>query len=224
MARIEKRPTAPFSPFYGCFIIVTAVVVFGGLVTWVVYSLLSQDRQISEFTVDEPAPLSAVILAPDARAALDKKLAEFSAAAKSGQAATLSLTVPELNTLIVNAPDTGSGSYRDMIRIRATDPQRQALIADVCLPMNRAKFWEGKKRYLIGDAVFVVSVTEEGVDAKVIDVKVPGKDVPAGFIGVFASFGWVAPYRTTEPIGTVLKVVKKAAVTPEGVTLSTTAP
>lgn len=221
MARFEKKPTAPFSPFYGCFIIVTAIVVFGGLVTWVVYALLSQDRQISQFTVDQPASLGAVTLAPDARAALDKKVADFSAAASSGQPAALTLTVSELNFLIVNAPDPGS--YREMIRIRATDPQRQALIADVCLPMNRAKFWEGKKRYLIGEAAFVVSVTKEGLDANVADVKVPGKEVPAGFVGAFANFGWVAPYRTIEPIGSILKNIKKATVTPEGVTLSTAA-
>jgi hypothetical protein len=54
-------------------------------------------------------------------------------------------------------------------------------------------------------------------------VKVPHKVVAEGFITGMEIWPWVAPYRKIEPLGTVLKLIKKATVTADGVTLSTKA-
>jgi len=223
MARIQKVPTAPFNPFYGCAIMILAALTFGGIIGWSVYSLLKQDHEIAKITVDELVKLPAVEMSAEARAALEKRLGDFATAARAGLSAELSLTITDLNALITQAPDTGYGTYAEMVRVTGTAPAKDALITQVCLPMKKLKFWEGNLRYLIGTLTFYVHVHEEGVDAKVVDVKVPGKVVPEGFITGMEIWPWIAPYRKLEPLGTVLKAVRKAKVTPEGVTLSTRA-
>lgn len=224
MARVEKIPTAPFSPYYGCLIMFMAAFVFGGIIAWSYYSLITQDKVISSLTVDDPVELPQSTLAGPARVALEEKLATFSQAATGGQPAEISLNLEELNALLVMAPDTGYGSYAGMMHFEGTDPTQSRLFARICLPMNRIKFWEDKKRYLIGSAGFFIHVHEEGVDAKVASVEVPGKEVPEGFIVGMEIWTWLAPYRKLEPIGSVLKSIRTARVTETGVTLSTAAP
>ncbi len=224
MSRIQKVPTAPFNPFYGCAIMIMAALVFGGIIAWSAYSLFTQDKEIAKITVDAPIKLPPVELTPEARTALEKRLSDFAEVAKKGQPAELSLTVADLNGIISIAPDTGYGSYADLIRIEGTMPDKDAITSQVCLPLNNIKFWEDKKRYLIGQLTYYVHVHEEGVDAKVVDVKVPGKEVPDGFITGMEIWQWVAPYRKVEPIGTVLKAIRQVKVTPEGLWLSTVAP
>lgn len=194
-----------------------AALVFGGIIAWSAYSFFQQDKAIAAFASDEPQKFAPVALTPEARAALEKKLADFN----NSQVAEISLSIAELNGLLEIAPDTGYGSYREMIRFQRTEPDKNRIIAQVCLPMNRAKFWEDKKRYLNGEAAYEVMTHEAGVDAKVVDVKVPGKTVAEGFIAGIGTWTLLAPYQKLDTIGPALKLVKKATVTVEGITLST---
>lgn len=222
MARIEKRPTAEFSSYYGCYIIAMAALMFAGMIGWAAWTFYSQDRAISLFTQDQKANLATSELDPGAESALRARLQAFGAAASAGQPAELTLTVNEMNEVICLAPDSGYGSYREIVRIVRTNPADNCLIADVSMPLKKAKFWEGKFRYLVGEGTFRIVIHEEGLDAKLIDVRVPGKTLPPGFIGNLEVWPWIAPYRKQEPIGSMLKGVKKATVTAEGLTLSTT--
>lgn len=217
MARVEKVPVSGFSPFYGCFIMGMAALVFGGIIAWSAYSFFQQDKAIAAFASDEPQKFAAIDLTPEARATLEKKLADFN----SSQVAEISLSIAELNGLLEIAPDTGYGNYKEMIRFQRTDPAKNVVIAQVCLPMNRMKFWEDKKRYLIGEASYEVMTHEAGPDAKVVDVKVPGKTVAEGFIAGIGTWTLLAPYQKLETLGPALKRVKKSTVTADGITLST---
>ncbi len=223
MARIQKVPTGEFSPFYGCAIMSMAALTFGGIIAWSAYSLITQDKAIAVFTVDEPARMAAIDLSADMKSALEKRLSDFATAAKAGQTAELTLSIAELNALLMLAPDSGYGSYTELLRFEKADPTKNTLSGQVSLPMNRIKFWENKKRYLNGEITFLIYVHAEGIDAKVVDVKVPGKTVAEGFVAGMEIWPWVAPYRKIEPLGTVLKLIKKATVTADGVTLSTKA-
>jgi hypothetical protein len=220
MARIQKVPTAPFSPFYGCAIMVIAILIFGGIVTWSAYSLFSQDRQIALFTQDEPIKLDPPELSAEQKASLLERLQVFGDAVKAGQPADLKLSLQELNALPALAPKTDYGSYAGMVLLEKTDPSKNTLSGKVCLPLNRLKFWEGKKRYLVGEATFLAEAKSEGVDAKVVDVKVPGKEVPEGFVTGMEIWTLLAPYRQTEPLGAVLKGIQKVEVVADGVQLS----
>ncbi len=215
MARVEKIPTAPFNPFYGCAIMVMAALIFGGIIAWSAYSLFEQDKAIAAFASDQPDKFAPIELAPEARAALEKKLSDFA----GSQTQELSLSIAELNALLLIAPDTGYGVYTDMLRFQRTEPAANRVVARVSLPMNHIKFWEGRKRYLIGEVAYEVVVHDAGVDAKAVDAKVPGKTVPEGFIAGLGTWTLLGPYQKVEPVGSALKKVKKATVTADGILL-----
>ncbi|MBX7207516.1 MAG: hypothetical protein K1X78_04320 [Verrucomicrobiaceae bacterium] len=222
MARIEKRPTAEFSSYYGCYIIGMAGFLFAGMIAWAAWTFYSQDRAISLFTQDDKADLAVPPADPAKEADLLARLTAFGGAAKAGQPAELKLSIQELNAIIRLAPDTGYGSYREIVRVSKTSPADNCLIADLSMPLKKAKFWEGKFRYLVGEGTFRIVIHEEGLDAKLIDVRAPGKSLPSGFVGNLEVWPWIAPYRKQEPVGSMLKGIKKATVTAEGLTLSTT--
>jgi hypothetical protein len=219
MARVEKVPTSDFNPFYGCFIMIMAVLVFGGIIGWSAWSLFSQDKAIALFAEDQPRKFEPVELKPEERAALVRRLEEFASSAKGGQKAQLRLSVEDLNRLLVLAPDSGYGSYLDMVRFERIDPARSQVLGRVSLPMNHIKFWEDRKRYLNGEAGFLVFLHDKGVDVKVVDVKVPGKEVAAGFIDGMGLWTWLSPYQKMETIAQHLLLVKKVTLTPEAVVL-----
>lgn len=220
MARIQKVPTAPFSPYYGCAIMMMAVLIFGGIITWSAYSLLSQDKQISQFTQDEPVKLDAAELPAEQKAGLVQRLTSFGDDITAGRAASLKLSIAELNALPAMAPQSDYGSYAGMVLLEKANPADNTLSGRICLPLNRLKFWEGKKRYLVGEASFLAHVNAEGVDAKVVAVKVPGKEVPQGFVNNMEVWTLLAPYRKVEPLGAILKGVQKVEVTADGVVLT----
>ena len=221
MAKVQKVPTGEFSSYYGCYIIVMAAFVFLGIVAWSAWSFFQQDREIGKITVDAPAQFPVESRTEEQIKALREKLAAFGEAAKDGKPATLALTLDELNAVIQVAPDTGYGHYREIVRLTKTDPASNSLIADLSMPLRKLKFWEGKMRYLIGEGTFKMLIHEEGLDARLVDVRVPGKTPPSGFLDNLQIWTWIAPYRKQEPLGAMLKGIKKVTVTETGLTLST---
>ena len=223
MARIQKIPTADFNPFYGCAIMLLAALTFGGIIAFSAYSLFSQDKAIAAFAAESPVKLPAVELTPEAKTALLQRLSDFATAAQAGKPAELTLSIAELNAVVLLAPDSGYGTYTELVRFESTDPAKNTITGQVSLPMNNIKFWEDKKRYLNGSATFLLYIHEEGIDAKVVDVKVPGKEVAEGFITGMEIWPWVAPYRKIESLCSVLKAIQKITVSAGGVTFSTQA-
>ncbi|MBL9131037.1 MAG: hypothetical protein JNG86_07555 [Verrucomicrobiaceae bacterium] len=219
MAKIEKAPTGEFHSGYGCVIITAAIGVFGFILWWGWYSLMTMDREIGAISQDNPVVLAQITLVPD----LEKRLGEFAAAAKEGKPATLKLNAADLNALMLLTPDAEKGGYKDMLRVKSFDAGKSTFTTDCSLPMNTARFWEDKKRYLVGEIDFGVEMTAVGPDAKVAAVRVPGKTVPAEFIKGMQAYGYLGPYQTHETIGPVLKAVQQVKVEADGVWLSTEA-
>lgn len=218
MAKIEKTPAGEFHSGYGCIIMAAAAGVFGFILWWGYHSLTTMDSAFAAIAHEEPVKLADVATQPE----LEKKLADFAAASTAGKAATLKLSAAELNALIVTAPDGGNGTYKDMLRVKSFDPAKSTFTTDCSLPMNTAKFWEDKKRYLVGEIDFHVEMTEAGPDAKVYSVRVPGKTLPDGMLSGMQNYGYLGPYHTHPQIGPVLKAIKQAKVEADGVVLSTT--
>jgi hypothetical protein len=69
MAKIEKTPTSGYSPYYGCYIIAMAALMFAGMIGWTAWSLFAQNRAISLITQDEQVRLPDVPLTPEQPAA-----------------------------------------------------------------------------------------------------------------------------------------------------------
>ncbi|MCB1224914.1 MAG: hypothetical protein KDK99_03795 [Verrucomicrobiales bacterium] len=220
---ISKQPVSSFHPGYGCVIMLAAMAIFGGIVFWAGYSLLTQNREIDQFTVAEPAAWPTDAPAAASVEAFQGRLTAFSRAARDGKSAELTLSVADLNTLVALAPDLGNGTYQGMVRFTGTDPEKQTLLADISLPLNTLKFWEGKKRYLVGTAHFHVEELENGPDLRIVEIEVPGKTVPAGFVDTQQVWTWLTPFRTDPVIDATLAAVRSVRVTESGVSLSTTA-
>ncbi len=216
MSKIQKVPTSEFHSGYGCIIMSAVIGVFIFIVWWGYYTLTTMDAAIAAITQPSPVQLAPVAAVPD----LEKKLTDFAAAASAGKPAALKLSVAELNVMIQLAPDGGSGSYKDMLRVKSLDAAKQTIITDGSLPMNK-KFWEDSKRYLIGEVDFTLEMTELGPDAKVSAVRVPGKTVPEEMVKGMAMYGYMGPYQNDAKLGPVLKAIKKFQVEADGVVVST---
>ena len=220
MTKITKEPTGSYNPFYGCAIMSMAALIFGGIVVWSVFSLSTQDSEIAKFTVEHAAPPVRAALSATDLTAFKARLAAFAEAATAAKPATLTVSLPELNALIDLAPDTGYGSFKEMLAFKALKPG-DSLVADVCLPLNKLKFWEGK-RYATGEATFAVEITKDGgPDLHLTALSIPGKEVNPGFIDAFASWRWLTSYHKRPAFEPVMKAVKKISVTADGVVLST---
>lgn len=221
MSKISKQPTAPFNPFFGCAIMtIVACMGIGGIV-WVVHVGRTMDREIGKFTVDHP--VKPVAVKPDAAGveSLKGRLAAFAEASKTGKPATIQLSVPELNSVAELAPDTGFGSFADIMAVKAVKAAEGVLVADVCLPLNKNPL-EGGKRYAIGEATFKVELVKEvGPDIKIATLTIPGNEVNPDFMRLFSGFQLLSPYHKLEALKPVMQGVKAVKVTADGVELST---
>jgi hypothetical protein len=217
MAEIEKVPTGKHHPGYGCAIFIIAILVLGGSITWMIYSGLEQDRQISTFTVEEAPPLQTATPSAEQKDELKKRLADFSKASAAGPA-KLSLNVTDLNTLVVLCADTGlkDADYRGIVWFTGMDAKDHLLKADIRWKMNNLPFTQRKDRYLVGKADFKPEIEGSGVDLRIDDLTVPDKKVPEGFVGQLHNMPWLNVVKTKPEIAEVLKRVTSAQVTPEG--------
>ncbi len=220
MAKISKQPTAPFNPLFGCAILVIVVSMVVGGIVWVVHVGRTMNREIGKFTVDQP--VKPVGTKPDAAGveAIKTRLTAFAESAKTGKPATLALSIAELNALAELAPDTGFGSFADIIAFKAAKPDHE-LVADVCLPLNKNPL-EGGKRYAIGEATFTTEIVNEtGPDIKIAALTIPGKVVNPDFMRLFGGFQLLAPYHKLEALKPVMQAIKSIKVTNSGIELST---
>jgi hypothetical protein len=221
MPTVSKAPVSSYSPFYGCGIIAAAALVFGGIIAWSAYTLFRQDAEIETMTIATPAEFPPLALSPEDDARLMEKLASLRRSINGDQPATLQLSIPELNAILQKTPDLGNGTYAEIVRFTRSLPEKNALLADISMRLNRLPFSNGPMRYLVGTATFTVEVNSEGPDTRITAIEVPGKEVPAGFIDSQHLWTWVAPFRKDPELAALLKALRSVRVTAEGLTLST---
>ena len=199
-----------------------------GVTLW---SLIGQDRAIAKFTKDVQIETEIAEGTAEDVAALRAKLDAFSQRASGGeQGVELSLSMEELNLIVAH---TESGKdYRGMVYFTGTreiegepDPesggrsQARQLVANVCVTMNKLKFWE--KRYLIGEMEFDLRKVPAGLDLIVTGINVPDLDVPAQFVGNFANWHWLSPFHEDPKMGPVFKAIREAKILDDRVVLTT---
>jgi hypothetical protein len=221
MSRVTKQPMSGYNPFFGCAIILIACFVFGGIIFWSFHTLRTQDAAIEAFTQGQPQPPQGA--RPDAAGvvALKQKLSDFGHAAEAKRAATMDLSIAELNALIDLTPDNGYGNFREMIAFVGTDPGK-ALKARVCFPLNKMRFWEGK-RYAIGEADFLAQIVKDrGPDLKLLTLTIPGKAVNENFIEAFSGWHWLTQYQQLETLKAAFLGTQKVTITATGLSLATT--
>jgi hypothetical protein len=211
----QKTPVGPFNPYYGCAVMLTILFFVIGVVTWSWYTLSTQDAAIAKFAVDAPTKLDAVKVTAEEIDKLKARLADFSA----GKVDTIEIKIPEMNSLLEIAPDTGYGKFTEMIAFTGVDVEKKLLTADVSLPMNKVKFWEGK-RYAVGRAEFSPEVIKDaGPDIKLVSLTVPGKVVEPLFVESLGGWHWLTPYQKLEQFTAAFKATTSVEVIADGVRL-----
>lgn len=221
MPKLERIPTGPFNPFYGCAIMIIIASLMGGFVTWTIYSGLRQDKEIGEFTVDRADPVPVAEVSPSEREELTQKLTGFATAAREGRPASLSLTVSELNALIVLAGDAGIADYRGMVKFTGLDPATQTLLADLCWPLNRLPFSGQGKRYLTGQGSFKPSISAPATFEVHIDtLSIPGRTVSTGFLNSLRTWPWLNLAKVNPAVSDTLKTVTSFEFSPDSSTLT----
>lgn len=192
---VQKIPTAGFNPGYGCAILALMILTFAGIVTWVVHSLLEQDRQISGFTIESAPALPTFTVSDAGKTALRQKFLAFADAAAKG-AAELTLEVNECNTALALATDAGIGGdkdstpYPELLRITGFDTGARVLKTDIRLIMNKLP-WRSGHRYLVGYATFRPGIENGSFVIRVETIEVPGRTVPEGFVRNMKIWDWL---------------------------------
>ena len=226
MSKLEKTPTGPFNPFYGCAILAIMVLTIVGIISWMFYSLLQQDREIASFAADSAPPFPAVTLTAEDKAALLGKLSAFAKAAADGPSATVSLSIGELNGLLALAADAhlgeekGGTPYLDMLRFSGLDAATKILRADIHLPVNRLPWLGEGRRFVIGSALFKPAVENNSFDLKIDELKVPGKPVSEGFVNNLRLMPWLSVAKLKPEIAAPLSKVTSFEISPDGTTLT----
>lgn len=176
----HSPPVRGVSALPGCYIFLLGAALVVGAGIWGVYTFLRQADELKAFTDAEPAPLAVQSPSPEAVEALQRRLTAFAEEGAAGKPAELALTSDDLNTLLAGFPRLAE--VKPLVRVRHLGPDA-TFTADVRFPMNALP---GHRRYLNGemDGRFGAH-PEAGLFLSVLDVRVPGRTVPAGFVEVY---------------------------------------
>ncbi|MBP7950621.1 MAG: hypothetical protein KA004_13295 [Verrucomicrobiales bacterium] len=219
MAEPTKKP-APVvtgSPAAGCAIFVTGAVGILVLIAWFVYAGFRQSREIKEFTAETAQTLTLAAPAPEMLAAVQGKIATYAGAIGSGTAATLTLTVDELNALLGGDPSLAG--IRGMIRVDGIDT---TIRTTVSLPVKPLL---SQQRYLNG----VIEMTpdihkDKGLHLATSSISVPGHTVSQGFSDLYKQMDFLDDmilkgYREDAKTSAVIKQTTAVSCAASAVTL-----
>jgi len=225
MTKIIKVPTGPYHPGYGCAIFIIMILTFSGILTWAAYTFFKQDKEIAAFTQETVEPFPKIEPTDAEKAALEAKLKAFSIATGKNEAADLSLSVPEMNDLLVFAAQAGIGGqegslpYIDILRFRKLLAAEKRIVTDIHLPMNKLPWKEGK-RFLVGTAIFEPMIDEKtAFEVKLETIDSPGKTINEGFMNNFIVMPWLSIAKQKPEISAALAKVSSFEITPDGKTL-----
>ena len=179
----KNMPTAPYSPTPGCIIFVIGGVAILVLVAWFFYAGFKQAKEIAGFTDVAAVKFE---LQPDAVAALpavQQRLADYAKALSEKRAATVSLSVQDLNVLL--SADPTLASIRENLRIESI---AEHIVANISFPLNGIR----EQRFLNGKIEFTpVIKPSTGLSVQTETVTVPGKKVVDGFVDLYKQMNYL---------------------------------
>jgi hypothetical protein len=211
-----KEPRGQSNPLYGCAILLIAVCTFGFIVGWTLYSGWKQSSEIGTFTSPDAPALEPLKVEAAQKSMVKTKLEGFALVAVAGQPVTLTLTVDDLNTILVLAAEAGVADYRDMVRFTGIDPAAQSLKADIRWKMNNLPFVEAPDRYLAGHATFKPVIENGGLELHIETIDVPGKTVSEGFLRQLHNWPWLNLAKLKDEVKTPLSKVTRFEFSPDG--------
>ena len=183
-ARTARQPTAGYSPTPGCLIFAIGSTVIVSLVAWFFYAGYQQTKQVETFTAPEAQTWTQPVVAPEALAALQTRLAAYGQAVEQKQPATLTLSIADLNALL--AADPTLESVRRHLQMKAIGTH---MVAQISFPMNRLF---GDQRFLNGEIEFTPIIKPtSGIALQTDRISVPGKTVTEEFVRLYREMNFL---------------------------------
>ena len=222
MSSIRKTPTGPFHSGYGCAIFIIMVLTFSAIIGWAAYTLFKQDREIAGFTVEDARPLPAVVVNEAEKTTLCAKLTAFAQATGKNDPADLTLTIADMNALLVLAQDHGIGNqdgsapYVEMLRMTSLDAKEKLFRTDLRLPVNKLPLVGKGTRHIVGTATFQPVLEGNSFEVKLQNITVPGKTVSEGFLHQLRQLPWLSVAKLKPEIAGPLGKVTSFDIAADG--------
>ncbi len=185
------------SPLPGCVILITVCVVFGILATLFTVVFFKQSRLIDGFTELESRAVPQMEPTPEQVQTANRKLNEVYMATLTNEMDRILFSTDDLNALI--ATRELLADFRGQTYIRSIS--EEGIEAEMTQPL-RSGFLRQGIRYLNGTFRLKPELTGKTIQFKVVDVDVPGKEVPEGFVTSYPSFMKIDP--KLEPFDQIL--------------------
>ncbi|MEM9017537.1 MAG: hypothetical protein AAGC68_11030 [Verrucomicrobiota bacterium] len=184
MPREEAEPVGSgvkSSPFPGCLILVTIIVVFGGLL--VLYTVVGnyQQKQIAGFTEEVAAEIEVPNPSPEEAEAAQDKLDQISASVSEGIPDRITFTAADLNALIANRPELED--FRGQTFIEGITPK--GIVARMSQPMRKG-FLDKSFRYLNATFVLEPELRARTIAFKVVEIQPDVGEIPRQFVDSYA--------------------------------------
>lgn len=169
------------SPYPGCAILFTIVLVFGGLI--ILYTTVGnyQKKQIATFTQEAPAEIRIPEADAEETAAAKAKLLQIDAAAKAGRAERILFSARDLNLLIAGVEELQD--FRGQTYVERISPQ--GIVAEMAQPMRKGFLSKGV-HYLNATFVLQPELRARTLAFKVVDIRPVVGEVPKQFIDSYA--------------------------------------
>jgi hypothetical protein len=177
-----SKPNTPLneqegaSPLPGCIILVTIIVVFGGLAALYVGVGYWMNSKIDAFTANQPAEISIAKTNQSQVVAVYDKLKQLQQATEKNEMIRVSFSAKDLNTLIANdalLADMKGRALVEKIDSKGIHTQVSQQIRNLPFRPNR---------FLNATISFVPVVLKNSVVFEIHNIQVPGKEVPQGYI------------------------------------------
>jgi hypothetical protein len=192
MNKLQKTPVGPYSPFYGCAIVLISIGIFVFIIGWGIFTLRKQDQAFAEICVSAPLKFNRVQVEDDVKRQMQMKIEAFQQGVIDSE---LILEWTDLLVLQTIAESKGLPSYLDQLKFIGIDSNRQRLLAEVSLPINSMPFGDQKPRYMNGVAEFKLDLREQELEFIITDLKLEGKVVPEGLLIGMQQYSYLLPYK-----------------------------
>ena len=187
------------SPGAGCLIMIVALASLSFLIGFGIWSLFKQHREISKFTDQSPRELPVPDLEANAPVMikLNAALETFRTDTGNKREAVLRLSPEEIN--LAFAAFEKFDELRETFSISRITKEEMHI--DISFKMRGAPLNSDDFRYLNGTMIATPQLTGGEIIFEVSEIKVPGKTVPEGFVGVFSPYRPAQVYLEDEVLG-----------------------
>ena len=181
------------SPLPGCIILITVTVIFAFLVTLFTVVFQKQNKAIDAFTEAEAATIAIFEPSQEQIDTVNRKMEELLAAAVTNEMDRILFSTDDLNTLI--ATRELLADMRGQTLVVGIDEEKG--IETQMSQQLRSGFLRKGIRFLNGTFYLRPEKAGKTVLFTVEDIDVPGKEIPAGFVGSYPAFMKIDPELAT---------------------------